>query len=73
MLSLGIYWCKEAYQNWMDQPVLTTITNAGLPVEQVSNVYYRSRLNLGKITDTQLRYFIKIKIKSIFCKITEHN
>jgi len=36
MLSLGIYFCAKVYQNWDDQPVLTTIKNAGLPVEMVN-------------------------------------
>jgi hypothetical protein len=36
MMSLGIYWCAEAYQNWIDHPVLTTINTAGLPVDQVA-------------------------------------
>ena len=35
MLMLGCYWCFTAYQSWKEQPVLTTITTAGLPVEQV--------------------------------------
>jgi len=35
MLVLGVYWCAEAYQTWTGQPVLTTITTAELPVEEV--------------------------------------
>jgi hypothetical protein len=35
MLALGFYWCYEAYQGWVGQPVLTTITTTGLPVEKV--------------------------------------
>ena len=35
MLSLGIYWCIQSYQDWKDKPVLTTMTSTGLPVEQV--------------------------------------
>jgi len=30
MLALGIYWCYEVYQSWTDQPVITTITSAGV-------------------------------------------
>jgi len=35
MLALGCYWCIKAYENWLGQPVLTTIKTAGLPVEEV--------------------------------------
>jgi hypothetical protein len=35
MLTLGIYWCVQAYDGWAANPVLTTITSTGLPVEQV--------------------------------------
>jgi hypothetical protein len=38
MVTLGMYWCTELYLNWDDQPVLTTITTAGLPVESVMNI-----------------------------------
>jgi hypothetical protein len=37
MFALGFYWCGKAYQNWNAQPVVTTITTAGLPVEDVSD------------------------------------
>ena len=38
MLMLGCYWCTEAYQNWSDHPVLTTIKTAGFPLEQVKTL-----------------------------------
>jgi hypothetical protein len=38
MLLLGGYWCTTAYQAWMDQPVLTTITTTALPVDQVQTL-----------------------------------
>jgi len=37
MLALGIYWCYEVYQGWTDMPVLTTITTAELPIQEVKN------------------------------------
>jgi hypothetical protein len=40
MLSLGIYFCAQVYQNWIEKPVLTTITSAGLPVEKVMNSFF---------------------------------
>jgi hypothetical protein len=46
MLSLGVYWCAEAYLNWIDQPVLTTITTAGLPVEKVE---YNNQSRLSNV------------------------
>ena len=42
MVSLGMYWCTEVYINWNDQPVLTTIQTAGLPVENVLNKALKS-------------------------------
>ncbi len=36
MVSLGLYWCANAYQNWTNQPFLTIIKTVGLPVEQVN-------------------------------------
>jgi len=38
MFLLGCYWCVTAYQAWMDQPVLTTITTTALPIEQVNTL-----------------------------------
>jgi hypothetical protein len=35
MLALGLYWCVEVYKAWTDQPVLTTIKTAELPVDEV--------------------------------------
>jgi hypothetical protein len=35
MLALGCYWCIKAYENWLEQPVVTTIKNPGLKVEEV--------------------------------------
>ena len=35
MLSLGLYWCIQAYQDWKNNPVLTTITNTAYPVYEV--------------------------------------
>jgi len=51
MLALGLYWCTEAYLNWVDQPVLTTISNAGLPVDNVSTVgpHYMRGIGTPKI------------------------
>ena len=37
MLSLGLYWCIESYQSWKSNPVLTTLTSTGLPIEQVGS------------------------------------
>ena len=35
MLMLGIYWCREAYNNWVNQPVLTTVTTTAYPANRV--------------------------------------
>ena len=35
MLTLGLYWCAQAYINWSAQPAFTTIKSAEMPVEQV--------------------------------------
>ncbi len=35
MLALGVFWCVEVYKAWTDQPVLTTIKTAELPVDEV--------------------------------------
>ena len=35
MLTLGLYWCAQAYYNWSAQPAFTTIKSAEMPVEQV--------------------------------------
>jgi hypothetical protein len=35
LLALGLYWCADVYQAWTDQPVLTTIKTAELPVQEV--------------------------------------
>jgi hypothetical protein len=40
MLALGSYWCVEAYQTWTEQPVLTTINTAELPVEKVKIISF---------------------------------
>ena len=45
MFMLGCYWCTEAYQNWSDHPVLTTIKTAGFPLEQVSTLTHRLSIN----------------------------
>jgi len=39
MLALGTYWCSKVYRSWSDQPVLTTITTAELPVDKVKINY----------------------------------
>ena len=36
MLMLGLYWCIQAYQDWKDKPVLTTITTTTFPITEVS-------------------------------------
>jgi hypothetical protein len=36
MSFLGIYWCTQAYKNWIDSPVLTSIKTTTFPVEEVS-------------------------------------
>jgi hypothetical protein len=37
MLMLGLYWCIQAYQDWKDKPVLTTITTTTYPINKVSH------------------------------------
>jgi hypothetical protein len=37
MLGLGNYLCFEAYQNWMAQPVMTTIIASQVPLKQVKS------------------------------------
>jgi hypothetical protein len=32
---LGLYWCTTAYLEWMNKPVLTTVTTTAYPVKQV--------------------------------------
>ena len=36
MLGLGVYWIIQAYTNWQDRPVLTSITTTAYSVKQVS-------------------------------------
>ena len=57
MLSLGIYFCSEAYQNWNDQPVLTTIKTAGVPVEQVSHCGWHIKFSFNININAVLGYF----------------
>ena len=35
MLLLGLYWCQQAYVDWNNRPVLTTIKTTGLPIKEV--------------------------------------
>ena len=35
MFSLGLYWCIQAYQDWKNNPVLTTITTTAYSVNEV--------------------------------------
>ncbi len=35
LMILGLYWCIQTYQNWDDNPVLTTITTSDYPVQNV--------------------------------------
>ena len=35
MLMLGLYWCIQAYIDWRDKPVLTTITTTAYSVRKV--------------------------------------
>jgi hypothetical protein len=45
MLAIGLYWCIDTYQAWTDQPVLTTITTAELPIEKVKDSVSRIQTN----------------------------
>ncbi len=36
MAILGLYWCIEAYIQWQERPVLTTIRTTAYAVESVS-------------------------------------
>lgn len=40
MLILGLYWCIEAYNDWEDKPVLTTITTTAYSVKQVGSWFF---------------------------------
>ncbi len=35
MFSLGVYWCQQAYLDWTDYPVLTTVTTTSYSVNEV--------------------------------------
>jgi hypothetical protein len=35
MFTLGVIWCKQAYDNWKQNPVLTTITTTAFPSDEV--------------------------------------
>jgi len=48
MLALGTYWCSKVYRSWSNQPVLTTITTAELPVDKVKINYKNDRALLFK-------------------------
>ena len=37
MLGLGVYWIIQAYINWQDRPVLTSITTTAYSVKQVKS------------------------------------
>ena len=36
MLALGTYWSVCAYQDWLDNPVMTTIKTSALPIKEIS-------------------------------------
>jgi hypothetical protein len=36
MLALGTYWSVCAYQDWLNNPVMTTIKTSALPVKEIS-------------------------------------
>ena len=36
MLTLGMYWSVSAYQDWQDNPVMTTIKTAALPIKEIN-------------------------------------
>ena len=36
MLSLGTLWSVWAYQDWIDNPVMTTIKTSALPIKDIS-------------------------------------
>jgi hypothetical protein len=56
MVTLGMYWCTELYLNWDDQPVLTTITTAGLPVESVNEYCLLGKVKLLIVISDDLFY-----------------
>ncbi len=35
MFSLGVYWCQQAYLDWSDYPVLTTVTTTSFSINEV--------------------------------------
>ena len=36
MLALGTYWSVCAYQDWLDNPVMTTIKTSALPIKEIN-------------------------------------
>ena len=44
MLALGLYWCIQAYLDWQDKPVLTTITTTAYSVNKVSTDWIHTTL-----------------------------
>ncbi len=36
MFSLGVYWCQQAYLDWTEYPVLTTVTTTSYSVNEVN-------------------------------------
>jgi len=36
MLGLGTYWSVCAYQDWLDNPVMTTIKTSALPIKEIN-------------------------------------
>jgi len=51
LMVLGLYWCIQTYQNWDDNPVLTTITTSDYPVQKVRYFSYQQSLFICKLRE----------------------
>ena len=40
LFSLGLYWCAQSYQNWKNNPVLTTITTTTFSINEVKGLIW---------------------------------
>ena len=62
MLALGLYWCTTAYMNWINNPVLTTITTTAYSVKKV-----RTRVDPTKLSFFRFSGFpiFAVKLESL--------
>ncbi len=62
MFILGLYWCIQAYQDWKEHPVLTTITTTGYSINEVSSKAFKILHffgNLFCLIISQIRALVK--------------